>query len=74
MRYNIKARCAMLGITMISLLVEMREQGHTLSPTEWSQAVNGHLTTKRAEKALECADKLLKEKESNNGKTKNRKP
>ena len=64
-RYQIKLRCLSLGVTMSSLMVEVRKRAAVpLTPGDWSRMVNGWLQTPKAERLLSIADEILTEWET----------
>ncbi len=65
MRYQIKMRCLLLGMTQRALMNMVIERtGEKLDPPTFSTFVSGAVTTPKAERVLAVADIILKELEN----------
>ena len=65
MKFNIKARCYMLGITMTHLREEVAKRtGDVIHPTEWSQFLSPAFSSPKGDRVMKTADKILTEMES----------
>lgn len=64
MRYNIKARLAILGKTQVWLIGELAKRGEKVNAPELSSYRSGSISTPKAERVLALCDKILKEYEA----------
>lgn len=65
MRYNIKARLAILGKTQVWLIGELAKRGEKVNAPELSNYRSGAITTPKGERVLAMCDQILKELERN---------
>ncbi len=65
MRYQIKMRCLLLGMTQRSLMKMVIERtGEKLDTSAFSNYITGSVATPKAERVLAVADIILKELEN----------
>lgn len=58
---NVRERLKALGKTQNWLIVEMKKHGVSVLTSEFSNILNGVLTTPKAERVLNLCDKILTE-------------
>ncbi len=64
MRFNIRARTVAIGKRSRDVIAELRNRGITVSESQYSSALNGMLTGKKADIIIEVADRIITEWEN----------
>ena len=59
MRYNIKARLAMLGKRSTDVIAELRNYGIVATPSQFSNAINGRSYGPKDEQIAKVADEIV---------------